>query len=172
MKRQIFQILISAFIATIGFSGIYAQTKAAPDKKIEVKIFLQKTLIDSSGATSDESAFVLRRVDARSPLRSALEELFSGEITSEEEAENFWSATYGMKFEGVVLKNGTATIRFSQPPDATNYGSLGPFFFAEAVEKTAKQFSSVKRVKICAVGETLIDSQLEKPFPKCRNVEK
>ena len=39
--------------------------------------------------------------------------------------------------------------------------------FVKAIEMTAKQFPTVKRVEICALGETLIDSQLEKPFAKC-----
>ena len=39
--------------------------------------------------------------------------------------------------------------------------------FAQSIEKTARQFSTVKKVNICAVGDTLIDSQLEKPFAKC-----
>jgi hypothetical protein len=72
-----------------------------------------------------------------------------------------------MKFEGVSLGNGTALVRFSQPPDETDYGSAGPGIFAEAVERTAKQFPTVRRVKICAVGKILIDSELLNPFPRC-----
>jgi hypothetical protein len=44
---------------------------------------------------------------------------------------------------------------------------MGPMYFAEAIEKTARQFSSVKRVKICAIGDTMIDSELDTPFDKC-----
>ena len=73
-----------------------------------------------------------------------------------------------MKFEGVVLKNGTAIVKFSQPPNETNYGSLGPMIFAEAIEKTAKQFPTVKLVKNCAIGETAIDSELDRPFLRCK----
>jgi hypothetical protein len=45
---------------------------------------------------------------------------------------------------------------------------MGPFLLTEAVEKTAKQFSTVKRIRICAIGETMIDSELERPFPRCK----
>ena len=37
----------------------------------------------------------------------------------------------------------------------------------QAIQMTARQFPTVKRVEICAVGETPIDAQLEKPFPRC-----
>jgi spore germination protein GerM len=105
-------------------------------------------------------------VVAAAPLRPALEALFTGP-TKEEEAKGLSSSTFGMRFEGVTLTNGVALVKFSQPANETNYGSLGPAIFAEAIEKTARQFPTVKKVEICAVGETLIDSQLEKPFPKC-----
>jgi len=59
-------------------------------------------------------------------------------------------------------------VRFSQPKDQTNYGSQGPIIFAAAIERTARQFPTVKKVEICAVGPTMIDSELEKPFPKCQ----
>ena len=108
-----------------------------------------------------------RQVESVAPLRPTLEELFRG-TTEDEEQKGFSSATFGMKFEGVVLKNGVATVKFSQPPNQTNYGSLGSFIFLEAIEKTAKQFPSVKKVEVCAIGETLIDAQLEKQFPRCK----
>jgi hypothetical protein len=136
-------------------------------RTVTVNIYLQKTIDGPGNTTDDFSKPVKRTVNAAAPLRGALEELFSEKITEQEEKDGFWSPIYGMKFEGVSLKNGTATVRFSQPPDKTNYGSLGPFNFADAIEKTAKQFPSVKRVKICAVGATMIDSELDRPFPRC-----
>ncbi len=161
MTSAIFMILMTTF-------GAFAQETTG--EHIEVKIYLQQTLIDPSGATSDELTGVKRRVDAASPLRSTLEMLFAPQITPAEEKQNFYSSTYGMKFEGVTLKNGTAWVRFSQPPDETNYGSAGPGIFAAAIEQTAKQFPTVKRVKICAIGDTLIDSELLYPFPRCRKM--
>jgi Sporulation and spore germination len=108
-----------------------------------------------------------REVDAKAPLSPTLEALFRG-ATKNEEDKGFGSSTFGMKFEGVVLKGGVATVKFSQPPNETNYGSMGPFIFLESIEKTAKQFPSVKKVVVCAVGETMIDSELDKQFPRCK----
>jgi hypothetical protein len=131
-----------------------------------VKIYLWRVNDDEPNKN-----FVLgtveRQVESAAPLRPTLEELFAG-ATPDEKEKGFGSSTFGMKFEGVVLKNGAATVKFSQPPNETNYGSLGPFIFLEAIEKTAKQFPSVKRVEICAIGDTLIDAQLEKQFPRCK----
>ncbi len=101
------------------------------------------------------------------PLTPTLQDLFIG-VAQNEEGKGFTSPAFGMKFEGVVLKNGVATVKFSQPKDQTNYGSLGPFIFLESIEKTAKQFPSVKKVVVCAIGETMIDSQMDKPIPRCK----
>ena len=87
-----------------------------------------------------------RQVNAAAPLRPTLEALFAG-ATEDEVKNEFSSSTFGMKFVGVVLKNGTALVKFSQPPNETNYGSLGPFIFAEAIERTAKQFPTVKKAR-------------------------
>ena len=118
----------------------------------------------------DGKNFVLgtveREVEVAAPLRPTLEELFRG-TTKDEEEKGFSTVTFGMKFEGVVLKNGVATVKFSQPKGQTNYGTLGPFIFKDAIEKNAKQFPSVKKVEVCAIGETLIDAQMEKGFPRC-----
>lgn len=153
-------------IVLVSIVAAFAQASEETSKR-EVKIFLQRTHVAADGSTDDSSSPVKRMVDAKAPLSASLVELFSETISAEEEKGGFWSPTYGMKFEGVVLKNGTATVRFSQPPDKTNYGSSGPMIFSEAVTKTASQFASVKRVRICAVGETMIDSELETPFPRC-----
>lgn len=154
------KIILTAILLTAFVSAVSAQ-------QIEVKIYLQRTIITADSNYS-KSATVKRKVDANSPLWKTLEQLFTPQITPEEDKKNFYSSTFGMKFEGVVLKKGTATVKFSQPPNETNYGSMGAFLFSEAIEKTAKQFSTVKRVKICAIGETAIDSELETPFPRCK----
>ena len=132
-------------------------------KAMDVKIYLWDV---NSRRDDPELAPVMRRVGAETPLQLTLDFLFAG-ASSEEQDKGLSSSTFGMRFEGVTLKNGTALVRFSQPTNETNYGSLGATIMAAAIEETAKQFPAVKRVVICAVGETLIDSQLEKPFAKC-----
>lgn len=138
---------------------------AKPVKFRDVKIYLWKVNDEEEGKNFVLSP-VVRRVEAAAPLRPTLEALFAG-ATEEEARKEFGDSTFGMKFVGVVLRNGTALVKFSQPPNETNYGSLGPMIFADAIERTAKQFPAVKRVEICAIGETLIDAQLTEQFPRC-----
>jgi spore germination protein GerM len=162
MNKQARKILRR--VLPIGLLIISSVVFADAQKMKTIKIYLQK---EDVATGSEKLQPVSRRVDAETPLRRALESLFAPQITVEEERQGFSTATFGMKFIEVELKNGTATIKFSQPPNETNYGSLGAEIFAQSIEKTAKQFASVKRVKICAVGETFIDSELETPFPRC-----
>ena len=143
----------------------YDLAEEGPSKTRDVKIYLWN--VNSNSADIVLTA-VVRQANSRAPLRPALEALFAG-ATKEEERVGLSSSTFGMKFAGVTLQNGLATVKFSQPPNQTNYGSLGPAILEQAIEKTARQFPTVKKVQICAVGDTLIDAQLEKPFPRCRN---
>lgn len=110
---------------------------------------------------------VTRRSIGDNVLELTMSWLFATTLSKEEEDRGLSLPTFGMRLVGLTLKNGVALVKFSQPEGATNYGSQGPFVFAKAIEMTARQFPAVKRVEICAVGETLIDSQLEKPFPRC-----
>src|SRR5688572_10467176 len=110
---------------------------------------------------------VTRRSIGQNILEMTMSWLFSTTLSKEEEERGLTLPTFGMRLQGVTLKNGVARVRFYQPEGATNYGSQGPFVFAKAIEMTARQFPTVKKVEICAVGETLIDAQLEKPFPRC-----
>jgi spore germination protein GerM len=159
--------LMQFFFFAVVFSGsafqVRSQQTATDQKQREVMIYFW----DANSKKSDLGLSPVKRmVLAAAPLRPALEALFGGP-TKEEEARGLSSSTFGMRFEGVTLTNGVTLVKFSQPVNETNYGSQGPMIFAEAIEKTARQFSTVKKVEICAVGETLIDSQLEKPFPRC-----
>jgi hypothetical protein len=172
MKSRIFEFIVTEIILELIIAAIIlivcgtfalAQQTGGTNKRIEVKIYLQKTEIDPSGATSLEIAPVKRRVNAAEPLRGALESLFAP-IFAEDTARAFSSSTAGTRFEGVELKNGTALVKFSEPPGDVS-ADLG--IFRHAVEQTAKQFRAVKRVEICAIGDTLIDSESANTFPRC-----
>lgn len=161
MKTKIIQIFTIAIMLTAFAPIISAQQK-------EVKIYLQKDVDLPNNMVRTDWVSVKRMVDSKSPLRSTLEWLFEPKLTPEEEKQNIYEATFGMKFEGVSIKKGTATIRFSETPNS-NYGTSGGGIFYEAIERTAKQFPSVKRVKICVVGETNMDGEYEKKlFYPCK----
>ena len=135
-----------------------------PPKSRTTKIYLWDA---NSDKPDIQLVAVTRRSIGDNVLELTMGWLFSTTLSKEEEDRGLSLPTFGMRLEGVTLKNGVALIKFSQPEGATNYGSQGPFIFAKAIEMTARQFPTVKKVEICAIGDTLIDSQLEKPFPKC-----
>lgn len=138
--------------------------QSAPPKSRTIKIYLW----DANSNSADIALVpVTRRIGGDNVLKLTMDWLFGTTLSKEEEDRALSLPTFGMRLEGVTLKNGVALIKFSQPDGATNYGSLGPFIFAQAIERTARQFPTVKKVEICAVGDTLIDAQLEKPFPRC-----
>jgi hypothetical protein len=137
---------------------------SAPPKSRTIKIYLWDVNSDKAGIPL---VAVTRRIGGDNVLKLTMDWLFGTTLSKYEEDRGLTLPTFGMRLEGVTLKNGVALIMFSQPAGATNYGSQGPFIFKKAIERTARQFPAVKRVEVCAVGETLIDSQLETPFTKC-----
>ncbi len=149
-------IFVSAFVAAVSA------------QQVEVNIYLQKDVDLPNNTIRTDWVSVKRMASAQSPLRSTLELLFKPMITASEENEKIYEVTFGMKFEGVSLKKGTATVRFSET-EHSNYGTSSGEILATAIEKTAKQFPTVKRVKICVVGETNIDGEYEKRvFKTCK----
>lgn len=108
----------------------------------------------------------IKRENAFAPLRPTLELLFAGADESEIK-DGFASTTFGLKFVGAVLKNGTATIKISEPQNNKKLNISEAEIFLESVEKTAKRFPTVKNVEVCAVGKTTFDSEIARKIPKC-----
>jgi spore germination protein GerM len=111
-----------------------------------------------------------RQVDARSPLRPAIEALVAGP-TSAEAKEGYVGVAYGdLRLASVKLARGVARIDFTREIRSDyNPGDLQTLRFQEAVMKTAKQFPSVKKVIVCVNGmnEFGIGLVLDAPVP-CR----
>ena len=105
--------------------------------------------------------------NAFAPLRPTLEILFA-EASQDDKNSGFESAVFGMKFEGVVLRNGVALIKFSQPKVKNKMPAVAPRIFLEAIEKTAKQFPTVKKVELCEVGGTTFAFDIKPQIPKCQ----
>jgi hypothetical protein len=136
-------------------------------RQIDVKIYLQQIGgIPPSGPSDTLLRPLERMVPNDFKLDYALDALFDENLSDEEVDAGFVSSTFGLKLEGVSLKNGTATVRFSQPPDK-DYEMFTAIIFVDAITKTAKQFRFVKRVTICAVGKTTVKTDLDRPFPRC-----
>ena len=133
----------------------------------DVWVYLYQFGVPPNGPDDNFVRPVQRTVPTDFELRDSLEAVFEPRVPADEDARGFAPPAHGLIFKGVTLRNGVATIRFSQPADLSDVASLGPEVFVEAVTKTARQFRFVKSVKICAIGKTRIDSELPRPFPRC-----
>lgn len=152
LSRKVFVLTLLVLPVSFGSFEVAAQQKTQ-----QVKIYLRKSLDKKyqQDPYDEKNPFglhpVMRQVPANAPLRSALEALMLGPTTTEE-AGGVLSSTFGLKLLSVRIRNGTAYTRFTQPPGAAFPGDAAPFIFADAVERTAKQFSTVKKVFVCLDG--------------------
>lgn len=161
MKTKFFAIFATLLLLTAFVSITNAQQR-------EVRIYLQQDIDLPNNIVRTDWVSVKRMADAKSPIRSTLEWLFKPRLTPEEENLKIYDVSFGMKFEGVSLKGGTATVRFSETKDS-NYGTSGGGIFYTAIQKTVKQFPTVRRVVICVVGETGLDGEYDKKiFKPCK----
>lgn len=94
-----------------------------------------------------------RRVEAKSPLRPAIEALIAGPTAAEIDL-GYVRVAYGdLRLVSVKLERGVARIDFTREIRSDyNPGDLETLRFQGAVVKTAKQFPSVKKVIVCVNG--------------------
>jgi hypothetical protein len=138
----------------------------AQQQTVQAKVYFRR----SGGSDDPKNPYnlspVMRQVPANAPLRAALEAL-SAEPTAAEEAEGLMSSTFGIKLVSVRVRNGLAYTRFTMPPGAAFPGDGAPFLFVDAVEKTAKQFSTVKKVIVCLDGILNFGDESGGPPKRC-----
>ena len=161
--RIIKSILFISFL--ICSAGAAFGQNIEPMFTTEVKIYLHRIGVAPNGPPDTVLRPVVRIVPVRETLEHTLYALFDEEIPEAEQEEEFISPTYGTEFKGVSVRNGVATVRFSEISGFEMERSLGSFIFADAITKTVKQFRSIRRVEICAIGKTTMDA--DRPFPRC-----
>jgi Sporulation and spore germination len=164
MKTLSAMIIVLTFLAlpvSLDFIDVAAQQKTMP-----AKIYFRKSGSSNDPKNPYNLDVATRQVPAHAPLRSALEAL-TAEPTAAEEAEGFMSSTFGIKLVSVRVRNGIAYTRFTMPPGAAFPGDGAPFLFIDAVEKTAKQFSTVKKVFVCLDGMLNFGDESGEPTKPC-----
>ncbi|MDT5061055.1 MAG: hypothetical protein QOH63_1514 [Acidobacteriota bacterium] len=126
-------------------------------KTQEVKIYL--VALNDAGKSGkkigcdDSLVAVTRTIKATpAPLKAALEELIA---TSREDNGKLGNYVFGpnLKVKSVSISRGTATIRFSGAISVA--GICDEPRITEQIEATAKQFPTVKRVKVFVGNQTL-----------------
>jgi spore germination protein GerM len=135
-----------------------AVKKAMPVQKTqEVKVYL--VALSDAGKSGkkigcdDSLVAVKRTINATAaPLKAAIEELLASPHESDGQLGNY---VFGpnLKLKSVSISKGTATIRFSG--EISVAGICDEPRITEQIEATAKQFPTVKRVKVYVGNKTL-----------------
>ncbi|CAN5205699.1 hypothetical protein BH10ACI1_BH10ACI1_15890 [soil metagenome] len=130
----------------------------AQTKKMEIKVFLVALGDDGKKGTKigcDDSLVPVMRTIKKTTatLKASIEELLSIPRDFDGGLSNYWGGQ-DLKVKSVSLKSGTATIYLTGTNPAVA-GVCDPPRFFETIEATAKQFSSVKKVKVFINGKAL-----------------
>ena len=160
MKSIVLLIIISLCSVSVLGKGALG----VPAKTTKIKIYLVAVGDDGySGkriGCSDSLVEVPREIaPTSSPLKAALEELLS--ITEpiqkrvDLELGNYWKGT-DLKVASATIRKGTATIKITGQLSVA--GVCDEPRITEQVNATAKQFRSVKRVRVFVNGEPLKDA--------------
>lgn len=125
----------------------------SPDAGRTVKLYFYNPKLDQGegGAQCSEKGLVaLERVIPRtiSPIQDVIKILIRGEISEEEQAQGIETEfpLEGVELLGASLSNGTLTLTFADPLNATSGGACRVSVLAKQIEATAKQFPEVERV--------------------------
>lgn len=161
--RRVYSIaLLTLLLVGSGQTG-YARSLRAKAKTTEVKVYL--VALGDNGkrgkkiGCEDSLVAVTRKVKpTAAPLRAALDELLSmpKEYPEDSSLNNFWLGR-NLRVKSVAVSRGTATIRIT---------GEGPFIAGvcdeprviSQIEETARQFPTVRRVKVFVNGRTLRDA--------------
>lgn len=156
-KSEIFaipsQLLILALFAGSSASGTLAQTSLQPIDTARKLRMVRIYLPVEPPTAGPELKPLPRRVEAKSPLRPAIEALIAGP-TAAQKNRGYVRVAYGdLRLVSVKLERGVARIDFTREIRSDyNPGDLETLRFQGAVVKTAKQFPSVKKVIVCVNG--------------------
>lgn len=133
----------------------------AQAKTTHVKIYL--VALDDKGklgkkiGCGDSLVAVTRTIPATSGgLKAAIEELLSFRSEDTDKLQNFWTVGESLTLKSVSIKKGTATINITGE-GPTVAGVCDEPRVVEQIEATARQFPSVKRVKVFVNGKPLAD---------------
>lgn len=151
-------LLLSSFHRTWAQEEQSAPQTAASTAR-EVLLYFPK---DGESVNTKKNPFnlqaVTRKVSASAPLRPTLEALLAG-VTDEEANQGFRALdTEGMRIVNLTIRNQTAYASFEHARRSHWGGDLSPATFRYAVERTIKQFPSVRRVRLCVDGAENFDA--------------
>jgi hypothetical protein len=171
VKRRLV-ILLVAFILLAG--GLTFQVKGwqpQASQKKQVLVYLPK---DGDAANPNENPFnlqpVTRKVNQAAPLRPAIEALLAGPTPQEKRQGLQGHDVRGFYIVKVAVKDGTAYVSFAHHKSWVGWsGDLSASAFRQGVERTLKQFPSVRQTIICVDGIENFSDETADAAKKCPN---
>lgn len=152
-------VLLALAIAMPTLQAVGGQERAASGQREQrqVRVYFPR---DGNPHPRDpfNLQFVVRNVAASAPARPALESLLAGPTSAEKRRRLRALDAGGLKVGSLVIGNGTARVDFVSRGGKRWAGDLSPAEFRQAVERTLKQFSTVRRVTVSVDGRTDFDS--------------
>ncbi|HWN10749.1 MAG TPA: GerMN domain-containing protein [Pyrinomonadaceae bacterium] len=154
-KRRAALVSFLSFLL-LGAGSVLAQ------RRQQIKVYL--VALDDNGKAGkkigcDDSLVPVIRSIRRTaaPLRATLQELLStpAESGDNPKLQNFWKGN-DLKLSSVSIRNRTATIRFSG--ELTTAGICDIPRIESQIEETARQFPTVRRVKVFIGQQILRDA--------------
>jgi hypothetical protein len=161
-NRRVILTIIAALAVLIPIPLADAQQARSDKRQVRVFFYTIEDLESKKPSRSRRAAVentlalvaVRRMVSANAPARGAIEALIAGP-TDEEKGRGLRSPyADDLTIKTLEIDDGTARIGLvSKCADCPRWpGDLAPWRFREAVERTLKQFSTVRRVVICLDG--------------------
>lgn len=130
-------------------------TATSSDTGIQISLYYYNPDLDQGPGGAQCSSKGLVEVSRQlpgtsTPLKDSIKLLLRGELSDEEKAQGVTSEfpLTGVSLMSATIDNGVAMLTFSDPLSKTGGGSCRVSILRLEIEATAKQFSSVKSVKI------------------------
>lgn len=152
----VWAIMLVIMCATATLSG--AQGGSASTQR-QVRVYFPRDGNNPHPRDPFNLQFVVREVASAAPARPALEALLAGPTAAEKRRRLRALDAVGLSIGALVIGNGTARVDFVSRGGKRWAGDLSPAEFRQAVERTLKQFSTVRRVTVSVDGKTDFDSQ-------------
>jgi hypothetical protein len=145
LKKGLTVIFLFVLLITASVFGQSSPRRSRAPKKREVWIYVLR----SDDGNPSGLVAVKRKVRAGYVLQDTFKALAIG--ATENEEDTGLTSFIAFEFVSVKLNGRTARIDFKSGEEF-GWGEPMRTFFAEAVEKTARQFPEIKRVRICVDG--------------------
>jgi Sporulation and spore germination len=158
--RDSYLVWAIALVFACGASLVFAQAQQqrSPSSRRQVRVYFPR---DGNPNPRDpfNLQFVVREVSAAAPARPALEALLAGPTVEEQRRRLRALDARGLNIGTLNIRDGTAHVDFVSRGSKRWAGDLSPGEFRRAVERTLKQFSTVRAVVVSVNGQTDFDSQ-------------